>query len=296
MTNLIPSPNVTLVNGLPSITSLQVAEYFGKQHKDVLRHIRRIISECEGVRNSAQTPLFEETTYIDEQNGQTYPMFIIFFDGFMLLAMGYTGKKAFQIKLVFIAAFHAMENQLTATPTLTALPSPSDPITPDQQCTIQAMVRAITEKGGHHAATYSRFNNHFRIAKYNQLPQSRMSEAIDYLMKLGFKQKELPPKVEQAALPSAAPSSRHREIFEQLQQRFAKINAAKGSVEHDLRDFKNLCNEFKFNCASALPGKDGEALSMLVSLAGEMAFIQDILWIHVGMAMSTSRYLVEAGR
>ena len=70
------------------------------------------------------------------------------------------------------------------------LPSPDAPLTPDQQCTLQAIVRAKVEalppeqRGGLYPRTWSRFNNHFRLAKYAQLPQSRLSEAVTYLTQL----------------------------------------------------------------------------------------------------------------
>lgn len=56
--------------------------------------------------------MFEETTYINDQNGQEYPIFIMNRDGFTLLAMGFTGKKALKFKLDYIAAFNAMEKAL----------------------------------------------------------------------------------------------------------------------------------------------------------------------------------------
>ena len=79
----------------------------------------------------------------------------------------------------------------------------SDPITPDQQCTLRNMVKAKIDAlpadqihKGLYTVIWSRFNNHFRIAKYNQLPQGRLSEGIAYLMNIevvaGPKQKELP--------------------------------------------------------------------------------------------------------
>ena len=69
---------------------------------------------------------------------------------------------------------------------------PDAPITPDQQCTLQAMVKALVEKGGIYAAIWSRFNNHFRLGSYRQLPQSRMSDAVDYLMRYEVKPKAVP--------------------------------------------------------------------------------------------------------
>jgi len=41
-------------------------------------------------------------------------MFTVFFDGFILLVMGYTGKKALEMKLAYIAAFNAMREKLAA--------------------------------------------------------------------------------------------------------------------------------------------------------------------------------------
>ena len=89
--------------------SLLVAAKFGKNHRDVLESIRELVKGC--AENSA-APMFVETTYINEQNGQEYPMFVMNRDGFTLLVMGYNGKKAFKFKLDYIAAFNAMEKQL----------------------------------------------------------------------------------------------------------------------------------------------------------------------------------------
>lgn len=90
-------------------SSLLVAEKFGKEHKHVLDAIRELIQGC--AENSAD-PMFVETIYINEQNRQEYPMFIMNRDGFTLLAMGFTGKKAMRFKLDYIAAFNAMEKAL----------------------------------------------------------------------------------------------------------------------------------------------------------------------------------------
>ena len=89
--------------------SLLVAEKFGKEHKNVLSSIRELIKGC---AENAANLMFEETTYINDQNGQEYPIFIMNRDGFTLLAMGFTGKKALKFKLDYIAAFNAMEKAL----------------------------------------------------------------------------------------------------------------------------------------------------------------------------------------
>lgn len=104
MTNLVIMKDKQAVT-----TSLQVAETFGKQHKDVLEAYDNLI--VQGVaENSAD--LFYEDTYIHPQNKQEYRQIIMNRDGFTLLAMGFTGKKALQFKLQYINAFNEMEKTI----------------------------------------------------------------------------------------------------------------------------------------------------------------------------------------
>lgn len=93
-------------------SSLLIAEKFGKSHDNVLRDIRSLLQG--GILKNDETPMFEETTYVNEQNKQSYPMFLMNRDGFTLLVMGFTGKKAMQFKLEYINAFNSMEAQIKA--------------------------------------------------------------------------------------------------------------------------------------------------------------------------------------
>lgn len=114
MTNLVIMKDQQAVT-----TSLQVAEVFGKEHKVVLKAIDEL---KEGVaENSADSfdgvaqnyaDLFYEDTYIHPQNKQKYRQIIMNRDGFTLLAMGFTGKKALQFKLQYINAFNEMEKTI----------------------------------------------------------------------------------------------------------------------------------------------------------------------------------------
>lgn len=91
--------------------SLLVAKSFGKEHKHVLDSIRKLIDGCAEI---SADPMFEETTYVNEQNGQTYPMYLMNRDGFTLLVMDFKGKRAMQFKLEYIKAFNSMEEQIKA--------------------------------------------------------------------------------------------------------------------------------------------------------------------------------------
>ena len=78
-------------NGQVLTNSLLVAEKFGKEHKHVLDAIRELIQGC---AETSADPMFVETIYVNEQNRQEYPMFVMNRDGFTLLAMGFTGKSS----------------------------------------------------------------------------------------------------------------------------------------------------------------------------------------------------------
>ena len=90
------------------VSSLDVAETFEKNHRDVMESIRNI-------EFTISTAEFSALFYLDSykaSNGKTNPMYLMTRDGFTLLAMGYTGGKAMQFKLAYIKQFNAMEKTL----------------------------------------------------------------------------------------------------------------------------------------------------------------------------------------
>jgi len=90
--------------------SLIVAETFGKTHDKVLRDIREI-----GCSYEFRLSNFGESSYTNLQ-GREMPKYLITQDGFTLLAMGYTGKKAMEFKENYIKAFRKMEEELKLKP------------------------------------------------------------------------------------------------------------------------------------------------------------------------------------
>lgn len=96
---------VVINNNQIVVSSKDLAEHFGKQHKHVIENIRDILS----AENSANE-FFHEESY--SYNGRQLPMYLMNRDGFSLLAMGFTGKKALQWKLKYIEAFNEMEETL----------------------------------------------------------------------------------------------------------------------------------------------------------------------------------------
>jgi Rha family phage regulatory protein len=100
------NPVVTIVNNQAVTTSLEVARYFGKEHKNVIRDIEKL--ECS---EDFRRLNFEPSNYLNEQNKQQ-PMYKITRDGFTLLGMGFTGSVAMRFKESYIAAFNRMEEAL----------------------------------------------------------------------------------------------------------------------------------------------------------------------------------------
>lgn len=88
-------------------TSVVVAETFGKQHKNVVRDIKNLLDKS-GSSNLSRE-MFVEGSYVNR--GKQYSMYYMNRDGFTMLAMGFTGKKALGFKLDYINAFNTLEAQ-----------------------------------------------------------------------------------------------------------------------------------------------------------------------------------------
>lgn len=93
-------------NNQLTTTSLKIAERFGMEHKNVLRKIQALEIPADFTRLN-----FKLSEYIDS-TGRKCKQYTITRDGFTLLAMGFTGKKAMKFKIDFINAFRAMEAEL----------------------------------------------------------------------------------------------------------------------------------------------------------------------------------------
>lgn len=97
-------------NGTLTVSSLQVAEDFEKEHRSILRAIDDLKSEVDPAQNCAS--LFIESSYVHPKNKQTHRCYNLTRDGFSLLVMGFTGKKALEWKLKYIEAFNLMEQKI----------------------------------------------------------------------------------------------------------------------------------------------------------------------------------------
>lgn len=104
------------------VDSRKVAEFFEKEHRNVMIDIKQLINKVRGIEESKDfcSPIdglnynsirIVKTKYKSIQN-KFLPCYKLNKDAFMLLCMGYTTEKALKIKLWYIERFNEMEKQL----------------------------------------------------------------------------------------------------------------------------------------------------------------------------------------
>lgn len=100
-----------------TITSMEAAEWCGKEHSKLLRDIRNYISQL-GEAKIGFSDFFKESTYVTEQN-KTLPCFLVTKKGCEFIAHKMTGQKGTEFTARYINRFHEME--------YTKLPCPLNP-------------------------------------------------------------------------------------------------------------------------------------------------------------------------
>ena len=99
------------LNGSESTTdTFKVAKAFGKEHKDVLRKARKVISQCSSDFAERNFTLCYENN--DLQNGKRQPFYQMTRDGWTMLVFSFTGQAAVAFKEAYIAAFNWMSDMI----------------------------------------------------------------------------------------------------------------------------------------------------------------------------------------
>ncbi|MDX8382711.1 MAG: Rha family transcriptional regulator, partial [Ghiorsea sp.] len=183
MSNLqTATPQITIHNNIMQTTSRNVAEVFGKNHKEVLRDIQNLDIPQEFTERN-----FALCSY-KGKNGQSYKMHNITRDGFTLLVMGFNGKKAMTFKLGYIGAFNQMETELLNTYKQAALP---ETITPAQQKQLHDAVTSIvianygksrSERSIGFHNEWGQLKTAFKVAKYDQIALSDFPKAMKFVI------------------------------------------------------------------------------------------------------------------
>lgn len=90
-----------------------VADFFEKEHKNVVREIERLTASDSGLSQEFNALNFERITYRDSrgrtQRAYAYDKMVL-----KLLVMGFTGQKALKFKELYIKRFNEMEKFIKA--------------------------------------------------------------------------------------------------------------------------------------------------------------------------------------
>ncbi|MDO5288506.1 MAG: Rha family transcriptional regulator [Pseudomonadota bacterium] len=167
------APTLAVVDGKATTLSTDVARHFGKRHDHVLRDIDNLRAQMD----ENHLPNFGETVEKRENPSGGAPIesraYRLTRDGFTLLAMGFTGKRALAFKLAYIDAFNRMEAALLAPPAT---------ITPAQQQHLKELVDLVAESGRQtHGETWARLHRKFGVPRYTDLPAGEFDAACQYL-------------------------------------------------------------------------------------------------------------------
>lgn len=175
------SPSVSPHNGRPATTSLEVSRYFNKRHDHVVRSIRDLLDNCP---KEFTAPNFGVSEYTDE-TGRTLPLFILYRDGFMLLVMGYTGKKALAVKLAYIEAFNRLEAELAAQRGAALPEVPHIAITPSTTASrkpLEKLVKVWARQSGLIVGDcWTMLNAAFNLQSITELPEEWIPDAIAWV-------------------------------------------------------------------------------------------------------------------
>lgn len=105
-----PEHFITAQNGQLITTSLAVAEAFTREHKNVMQSIETL--EVPPDFSSANFSAHDHFVTVGGGAQRKSKIYRMTKDGFMLLVMGFTGKKAMAIKIAYINAFNMMAEEL----------------------------------------------------------------------------------------------------------------------------------------------------------------------------------------
>ena len=152
MSKLMLNPEYNLYEreGRAFASSREVAETFSKRHDHILRDI--------DVLNNDLTPQFWGANFSKSKymsRGKQYPEYLMTRDGFVLLAMGFTGKKAMAFKEAYINRFNEMENFISTLYTARA----------DFPMLTDAIMQAVAEPKPYHFSNEADMINRIVLGK-----------------------------------------------------------------------------------------------------------------------------------
>lgn len=185
------TPVVTVVDGSVTTLSTDVATFFEKNHRDVVRSIENILSTVseDRVRNFAQTVV----TRANPSGGAPIKSkaYRLTRDGFTFLAMGFTGARAQEFKWAYIDAFNKMEAALRQCPAQAQLPAPT--LTEQQAYAIMSKVAMRAKRdGAKYQTIYRALKARYQVTKYTNIPRDKFEDAVNFILTVDLRTPAVP--------------------------------------------------------------------------------------------------------
>lgn len=176
-------PLVYIDQDKPVTDSLTIADAFEKGHDKVLRDIRSL--RCSDQFRLAN---FGESSYTNKQ-GRVMPMYILTFDGFAMLAMGYSGAKAMAFKEQYINEFNRTR-QLVESQKLLELQDESTLLSAEQK-QIQSLIQSVIyfhyprithqARQKYFARLYRDLKTEFDVRSFRDIRRTDLENAIYFI-------------------------------------------------------------------------------------------------------------------
>lgn len=180
MSSIVQSqPLVVLKDGKPTTTSFIVAEVFGKRHADTLRAISNL--ECSEEFTKRNFAFCSKIS--DLQNGKPQSYVEMTRDGFVFLAMGFTGKEAAAWKEKYIAAFNALEAHINSAPKTKPRQLPRQHYR-ILQSEVDEVAKWTAQPGRAKAAVWEHLRKIGGVENVRYFPRTKMPEALAVLANL----------------------------------------------------------------------------------------------------------------
>lgn len=127
--------NIMVTQKLETVTSIDVANMIGKEHKQLLKDIRRYTNQLEKINleypnkgKISPVDFFIETTYLDSK-GEERPCFNVTRKGCEFIANKLTGQKGTEFTARYVNKFHELEEGNVTNSLITALNTISESMT-----------------------------------------------------------------------------------------------------------------------------------------------------------------------
>lgn len=179
-------------NGEPFTTTQNVADAFGKLHKDVLRKVEGLDCSTDFTERN-----FTLSAYTDG-SGRRLPQWVMTKDGFMFLVMGFTGKKAAAIKEGYIGAFNWMAEQLGLSSKSLVAKAVSEALGAEGARTLSNVMRCrVAKLDAEHqrsatAKLASALHARFDVPRMELIPADQMDSACNFVASYAIEGEYLP--------------------------------------------------------------------------------------------------------